>query len=270
MFPLNASWIYVNKEYNIGRVQGNKLELTPTDKDELLAVVKQATGLDMQQHKVADFKTLHRDQVLSIANNEKLAGLAVKQDRLAIKALPGQTLNINNQAYTLPDRGHLDIALADIEITAHPVILLIENYHCFDAPGTLRLKLPEVFADPLILYRGDTVYSEQTVRRLLTKLNLPVLVMADLDPQGLVIAQSFPHIVGLIAPSPDDLAILLKNTHIANAKLYEKQYAGCRNALAASPHAAIRQLWEMMKQHRAGIVQEYWLHGHSDLVVYSY
>ena len=93
--------------------------------------------------------------------------------------------------------------------------------------------------------------------------------MADLDPQGLIIAQSFPNVIGLIAPCLADLEALFKDKQKANPKLYEKQLAGCRNALSTSPHALIRHLWEMMKTHQAGIVQEYWLQADCELVVHG-
>jgi hypothetical protein len=93
--------------------------------------------------------------------------------------------------------------------------------------------------------------------------------MADLDPQGLIIAQSFPNVIGLIAPCLADLEGLFKDKQKANPKLYEKQQAGCRNALSASPHALIKHLWEMMKTHQAGIVQEYWLQADCELVVHG-
>ena len=55
---------------------------------------------------------MHREQVLSVALNEKLAGQAVKRDRLAIKTLTSTTLKINGETYFLPGFGHLDMAFA--------------------------------------------------------------------------------------------------------------------------------------------------------------
>ncbi|MDI1279513.1 hypothetical protein, partial [Methylobacter sp.] len=189
--------------------------------------------------------------------------------RLAIKALTGRAMKINGLSYSLPGSGYLDTALTDITGTAHNCILLIENYRCFDRLENMQLNLPARYADPLVLYRGDNDYSEKTVRQLLAQLNLPVLAMSDLDPQGLSIAQSFPHIVGLIAPCLADLEALLEDKQKANPKLYDKQLAGCQNTLSTSPHALIRLLWGMMKKHQAGIVQEYWLQAGCALVVHG-
>ena len=270
IFPFNQSWSFLHQEYNIGHTQGNKLKVTLQDKDNLLAVVKLATGVDLGQISVTDFAAMNREEALCFALDEKIAGQAVKKDRLAIKMLAGHTLKINGHSYLLPGCGYLDMALTDISSTAHDCILLIENYRCFDSLENIKLNLPGQYADPLVLFRGDNVFSENTVRRFLAQLNLlPVLVMADLDPRGLIIAQSFPNVIGLIAPCLADLAALFQDKQKANPKLYEKQLASCQNALVTSPHALIRHLWEMMKDHQAGIVQEYWLQANCELVVHS-
>jgi len=269
LFPLNQSWKYLHRQYNIGQTQGNKLKVTQQDKDDLIAVVKHETGVDLGQISVADFSAMNREQALSFALDEKIAGQSVKKDRLAIRSLTGMALKINGLSYSLPVRGYMDMALADITGTAHNCILLIENYRCFDSLENVRLNLPDQYADPLVLYRGDNYYSEKTARQLLAYLSLPVLAMADLDPQGLSIAQSFPHIIGLIAPCLADFEALLKDKQKANPKLYGKQLVGCQNALSTSPHALIRQLWDMMKKHQAGIVQEYWLQAGYVLVVHN-
>ncbi|MDO9267480.1 MAG: hypothetical protein Q7T96_00020 [Methylobacter sp.] len=268
-FPLNQSWTYLHRQYNIGQTQGNKLKITQQDKDDLIAVVKHETGVDLAQISVADFSAMHREAALCFALDEKIAGQSVKKDRLAIRSLTGMALKINGLSYSLPARGYMDMALIDIIGTAHNCILLIENYRCFDSLENMRLNLPDQYADPLVLYRGDNYYSEKTARQLLARLNLPVLAMADLDPKGLSIAQSFPHIIGLIAPCLADLEALLKDKQKANPKLYGKQLVGCQNTLATSPHVLIRQLWDMMKKHQAGIVQEYWLQAGYVLVLHS-
>jgi hypothetical protein len=269
VFPLNQSWAFLHQQYNIGRTQGNKLEVTQQDKDELLALVKFETGVDLGQISVVDFTAMNREEALSFALDEKIAGQAVKKDRLAIKTLAGHALKINGESFLLPGSGYLDMALADITRTAHNCILLVENYRCFDCLEKMSLNLPEQYADPLVVFRGDNYYSENTVRQCSAQLGLPALVMADLDPQGLNIAQSFPNVSALIAPCLTDLETIFQDKQKANPKLYEKQLAGCRNALSTSRHALIRLLWEMMKTHQAGIVQEYWLQSGCELVVHS-
>ncbi len=112
IFPLNKTWEQLHLKYNIGLTQGTKLKLTQEDKDSLLLLVKQKTGINLKQNTIDDLSHLHREEALSIATNEKLAGQAVKQNRLAIKTLPDGALKINHQQCTLPSFSHLDIAQA--------------------------------------------------------------------------------------------------------------------------------------------------------------
>jgi hypothetical protein len=172
LFPLNQTWAEIHHDYNVGRPKGNKLELLPQDKSELVMLVKQKHGLDLNRQAVADLAGLHREQALSIgAIDEKLAGQAVKKHRMAIRALPGCALKINRQHYQLPDAGYLDTALDAITETGHNCVLVIENYRCFDVLGKMSLNLEPPFDDPLVVFRGDAVYSEKTVRQLITQLN---------------------------------------------------------------------------------------------------
>jgi hypothetical protein len=270
LFPLNKTWLALYDEYNIGLPQANKLKLSEQDKQELIALVKQKTGIDLSCQSISDTRTLSREETLSIAIDEKLAGQAVKTHRLAIKALPGHTLKILDQAYHLPDAGHLDIALENLSHTEHRCILLIENYRCFDNLEKIRLNLGPVFNDPLVLYRGDNIYRENTVRQLLAHLALPVLVMSDLDPKGLIIAQSFPEAVGLVVPKLSEIENLFNNPDIINPKLYTKQLAHCRHVLSQSRYPLILKLWKIMKQHQAGIVQEYWLNKQYELTFLNF
>ncbi len=267
IYPLNQTWATLHEEYNIGLTQGTKLKLSPCDKQELLLLVKHKTGIDLAHKSMADFSVLEREEALAIAIDEKWAGQAVKKSRLAIKALPNCAVKINQHCYKLPDAVHLDVALETIKSVEHDCVLLIENYRCFDKLARINLSLSAAYSEPLVLFRGDNVYSENTVRQLLQQLQKPVLVMADIDPQGLVIAQSQPFFAGLLMPSLSIITELLADADKANHKLYAQQLTGCRYALAASSHNLIMQLWEIMQQHQAGIVQEHWLNGEFELTV---
>jgi len=85
--------------------------------------------------------------------------------------------------------------------------------------------------------------------------------MGDLDPKGLSIAQSYPHFAGLVAPDMADLETYFNVPGKANHKLYEKQLAGCQQALSGTCYPVIKACWLLIKHHQAGIVQEHWLLG---------
>ncbi len=259
LFPLNQTWQAIHQEYNIGLTQAKKLRLTHQDKQELRELVNKITGIDLQQVVPSEFAAMQREQVLTLAVNEKLAGQSVKKNRLAIKSLPGRALKLNGDSYRLPNSSHCDMALETIASVEHQSIWIVENYRCFDQLGVIKLDDAAAFTEPLVVFRGDHVYQASTVLSLIEILQLPVWVMGDLDPKGLSIAQSFPYFAGLIAPDMPTLETYFNDSSRANHKLYEKQLAGCWKALSESRYSNIQACWQLMKQHQAGIVQEHWL-----------
>lgn len=261
LFPLNQTWQAIHHEYNIGLIQAKKLQLTSEDKQELQKLVNDVAAIDLQNTGAADFNNLTREQALNLATDEKLAGQAVKQNRLAIKALPGRALKLNGQSYRLPDYGHWDAALENIKTVGHASLWIIENYRCFDRLDAIKLHPSAAQTEPLVLFRGDNVYQADSVLRLIEQVQLPVWIMGDLDPQGLSIAQAYPNFAGLIAPEMAVLQDYFADPNKANPKLYEKQLAGCQKALAASRYSIIKTCWRLIQQYQAGIVQEHWLLG---------
>ncbi|MDP2098548.1 MAG: hypothetical protein Q8S52_19320 [Methylobacter sp.] len=267
VFPLNQTWQAIHHEYNIGLTQGKKLHLNSSDKQELCELVKKITGIDLQQVEPGEFTAMQREQVLSLAINEKLAGQSVKKNRLAIKALSGRALKLNGDNYRLPGNSHCDMALDSIVSVEHQSLWIVENYRCFDQLDAIKLHESAALTDPLVVFRGDFVYQADTVLSLIEKHPLPVWMMGDIDPKGLSIAQSYPHFAGLIAPDMVELEAYFNTPGKANHKLYEKQLAGCRNALSDTRYPIIQTCWQLMKQHQAGIVQEHWLLGDTTLTL---
>lgn len=268
LFPLNQTWEAIHQEYNIGLTQAKKLLLTHQDKKELRELVNTITGIDLQQVAPSEFTGMQREQVLTLAVDEKLAGQSVKKNRLATKSLPGRALKLNGELYRLPDNCHCDMALENIVSVEHQSIWIVENYRCFDQLGAIKLDESAALTEPLVVFRGDHVYQAGTVLSLIEKFQLPVWVMGDLDPKGLSIAQSYPNFAGLIAPDMQALEAYFNNPGKANHKLYEKQLAGCRKALSDTRYPIIETCWQLMKQHQAGIVQEHWLVGDTTLSLY--
>lgn len=258
-FALNQGWLELHEQYNIGWLYTKYIDLTADDKRKLADLVRAKTELDLSQVKVDNLKPLAREQALALVRNEKMAGKAVKHQRLALKSLPGCPLKLNQHQYHLPDSGYLDIGLADIASCQHQTVLIVENYRCFDQLQKHQFKPMVGQYDPLVIFRGDKVFSEKTVRQLLQQLNLPVLVMADLDPQGLLIAQSFPNLIGLVAPELAVLEMLFEQQALTNSDLYTKQHAGSQKCLASTSYLLIQQIWALIKKSQAGITQEHWL-----------
>ncbi|MBD9356368.1 DUF7281 domain-containing protein [Methylomonas albis] len=265
LFPLNQTWQAIHQEYNIGLTQAKKLLLTHQDKQELRELVNKISGIDLRQVATSEFAGMQREQALTLAIDEKLAGQSVKKNRLAIKALPGRALKLNAELYRLPDNSHCDMPLESIVGVENQSIWIVENYRCFDQLGVIKLDESAASTEPLVVFRGDHIYQAGTVLSLIEKLQLPVWVMGDLDPKGLSIAQSYPNFAGLIAPDMAVLENYFSDPGKANHKLYEKQLASCRKAVSDTRFPIIQACWQLIRQHQAGIVQEHWLVGNTTL-----
>lgn len=258
-FALNQTWRELYQQYYIGSINTRYINLTTDDKRKWADLVQAEERFDLTRFKVEDLKSLDREQALAIVRNEKMAGKSVKHQRLALKSLLGCPLKLNQHQYHLPDSGYLDMGLADIASCQHQTVLIVENYRCFDQLQKHQFKAMVGQYDPLVIFRGDKVFSEKTVRQLLQQLDLPVLVMADIDPKGLLIAQSFPNLIGLVAPELAMLEALFKQQQVINSDLYSKQYAGSQKQLGITPYSSIQQIWLLIQKAQAGIAQEHWL-----------
>jgi hypothetical protein len=263
LFPLNVSWQHLYREYNIGTIRGNKIHVAERDKEEMIDLVKQLTDLDLRDGSVDDLADATRSEALKQTRNEKWGGRAVSAHRLALKALPGKRLHFNGQALALSIRSHLDAAIEVIESLDHDTIIVIENYECFDRLEELRWNLGERYANALVLYRGDPQTSgARAVNEFVRSQERPVLAMVDIDPAGLLIAQALPLVQGVIAPDFKCLESLFEQ---GNPGLYHRQRPMAGSAILNSPHAVIREFWELIERHQKGLVQERWLGGDVEL-----
>jgi len=256
------SWQFLHQEYNIGLAQGYDLKLSAQDRAKLQEIIQLENGINCLETAIADFSAMNREEALEHAYDEKLAGKKVKAQRLAFKVLAGQCLHINQQQYDLPEYGHIDMCLDQLHSIEHSCIIIIENYRCFDQLQKIKLNLPSEYENPLVIYRGDNVYSEQTLRQLLEITRLPVIAMFDIDLKSLLMACSFPYVVGLMCMSLPELDRVL---HKGNAELYAKQLPGCQQALSLSEEPVIKSLWALLRKHQKVWVQEHDLSANYEL-----
>jgi len=267
LFPFNTSWQRLHREYNIGLPVGNQIRVGDWDKRELVALVRQMTGFNLLAAELDELAGLSRHEALALSHQEKWAGQAVRRRRLLLKALPGKPLLVNEQALLLHSRGHVDMAADTVGRVGHGSAIVVENYECFDRLAQMRLVLDDgPWANAVVVYRGDPQASRtDDVHEFLRGRALPVLAMVDIDPSGLVIAQTLPGVAGLLAPP---LAVIDGLLRQGNPALYRKQRAGAEQSLRNSPYALIRKCWALIEAHGAGLAQERWLQGDVDILAH--
>jgi len=257
--PVGATVRRLQEELGIGRIRGKTLYLSERDHQEMRDLLR-ARGYSLSP---LSLKEMSRSDRLAVGTpNEKAGGGALKSCRVSIKALPGKALNIAGKVLSLPDGSHIDIDWRGIDgAIGHDAIMLVENYEVFDQIHRLSFDLPSFCTNPLVIYRGDKNESRQdNVKVFLDAIALPVLAFVDIDPKGLHIAGCCPRLAGIVAPGFSDLNDTLASPASARHDLYRKQLSGVENyLLSVEDESPIAALWKLVRQYRAGAVQERWM-----------
>ncbi len=257
--PVGATARRLQEELGIGRIRGKTLYFSERDHQEMRDLLR-ARGYALSP---LSLKEMSRSDRLAVGTpNEKAGGGALKSGRVSIKALRGKALNIAGKVLSLPDGSHIDIDWRRIDgAVGHDSVMLVENYEVFDQVHQLSFDLPSFCTNPLVIYRGDKNESRQdNVKVFLDAIGLPVLAFVDIDPKGLHIAGCCPRFVGIVAPSFSDLNDTLASPASARHDLYVKQLSGVENfLLSVEDDSPIAALWKLVRQYRAGVVQERWI-----------
>lgn len=246
------------QDYNIGQPIGASLAFSAADRAAIRQVLLSTQGIDAATTDVGCWNGLSRTASLAHGDNEKMTSAAVRQDRVAIKALPGKSLRLDGQRIALPPGANLDLAWQWLAAhCGHASILLVENWEAFEAVHQMTFDLSRAGDNPLVVFRGSPVYRQDHVVGLLNGLARPVFALVDYDPAGLVIAQSLPHFAGLIAPPLPELAgALMASTNHAR---YRSQLAQAQAVLNDAIHPDIVAYWKLLQAHGKALPQEHFL-----------
>lgn len=257
--PLNATARRLLDDLGIGRIQGKTLYLSDRNRQEMRELLL-ARGFSTIPLPIKDMS--RSDRLVEATPNEKAGGGTVKTGRVAIKPLPGKSLNIAGRTLPLPDGCHVDIDWHRISAdVAHDAIILVENYEVFDQVHRLHLELPQAYSNALVLYRGDRIESRlDNVIAFLDATKLPVIAFPDIDPKGLHIAGTCPRLAGILAPEQAELERVLASPATARPDLFRSQLPGVGGYLRSAPtESPVAALWGLVQKHRSGCVQERWL-----------
>lgn len=245
-------------EFGLGYTRGNSAYFSKADREEMGSLLA-AKGYSITNEPMVG---LSRSQRLGVTPNEKAGRERVKQKRVSVKAMGLQPLLIDGQQIWLPPETHLDADWTKLAGgIGHRCIMVVENYENFNRIHATTFDLPAQFESPLVVYRGDPHESRlDNVIQFLSKLDLPILAFVDIDPNGLVIANQFSRLAGVIAPEIAILEELLRSPQTGRRDLFQSQYPGCRHVLDSLPEdSPCRPLWDLISEHRAGLVQERWI-----------
>lgn len=201
-----------------------------------IASVQQALG---QPDFRIDISTLSRTDAANISTIEqKSIGIKPRQQRVLVSlAQPQLVAGIAAQV--------LDIDWQQLPMAQFDALLVVENLDCFYQLEAFTLALP--YTQPLIIYRGDKLYSKgcKALKATWLKQNKPALYFGDFDAKGVSIALN----EGYSAMLLPDFATLQQ--HASPAMLKDKQLsfvAGIKaKPLAAGWQPYMQILCEQLK-----------------------
>lgn len=211
------------------------------------------------------WKAVGRTDSGMLRGNEKWAGIAASAGLVAVTCLPGQALRVSNTSLLLPAKSHLVLPVEDVAGNCqHSALIVVENFEPFHRCGLWDMRyLSRCGTSPLFVFRGEKEGTRADAVNALLRLSaLPVFAAFDLDPAGMGTALSLPRLDGLIAPSPAELDRHLRidrESSSGRSALYLKQYPHWARLLDASPHPEVQPLWEVIRRHGEGVVQEAFL-----------
>lgn len=248
--------------HSIGSPSGTKTLYTSPDFQRAADLLR-LHGIDPSTAPDA-WRAVGRTDAASLRGNEKWAGQAVSSGLVAVTCIHGQNLLVAGAELALPAHAHLVLPVEVAESCRHSALIVVENFESFRRCSSwCRRYLAHGGVNPLFVYRGDKDGTRATaVNALLAKTALPVLAACDMDPAGLGIALTLPRLTGLVAPSPKELDEYLRSGTAdgrGRSDLYAKQYAQWAQMLDASAHEEIRPLWDVIRRHGQGVVQEAFL-----------
>lgn len=260
---IGAAARHLSGAHSIGSLSGTKALYTSTDFLRAADLLR-LNGVDSSTAPDA-WRAVGRTDSASLRGNEKWAGQVVSSGLVAVTCIHGQNLLVADAELALPPHAHLVLPVEHVaETCRHSALIVVENFESFRRCSLWhRRYLAHCGASPLFIYRGDKDGTRaKAVNELLAKTTLPVLAACDIDPAGLGIALTLPRLTRLVAPSAVELDQHLRSGAAVSrgrSDLYAKQYAQWAQMLDASTREEIRLLWDVIRRHGQGVVQEAFL-----------
>ena len=167
------------RDFNVGSVRGENLQLTPSDIRQIRKVIKEQSGFDLLTDPIPNSRT----EMAQFFPNEKLSSRPVKDKVIKIYGI--FSTNINDKTYDLEEGMNIEISLSCLKSIEHNQIVIVENYEAF---SKFRLVKTDMEPNPLIVYRGDkdcSVISKEIAHAFP---DIELVAWFDTDPKGISLA----------------------------------------------------------------------------------
>lgn len=227
-----------------GRIVGKHWLVTNSDRERIRAYLQNVEGINPATPPGA-WSERTRVEVTQLGRNEKLAGRRPREGRLALRGPAG--LRLGEMSVSLPAQAFLDIPLAEAACLRHNSIIVVENFEAFIRYEEAAIHLPH--SHPLIVFRGDSINTSDTVLKFLHASEAPVIAWPDMDAAGLLYASGLPRLSGIIGPENPQECL----SRYGRDDLYLKQL---RELSALKLRGVSTALEDSIRKNRKGLDQE--------------
>lgn len=144
----------------------------------------------------------------------------------------------------------IDIDWQQLPLAQFDALLVVENLDCFYQLDAFTLMLP--YQQPLVIYRGDTLYSKgcKALKMAWSGLNKPALYFGDFDAKGVSIALNEGYSAMLL---PDFNTL---QQHASPTMLPDKQLSFIAGVKAKAVAAEFRPYQQLLCQQLKGLRQQ--------------
>ncbi|MGI2171336.1 DUF7281 domain-containing protein [Shewanella sp. MF05960] len=280
----NAGWKKLYQLWQIGEPDGAEKYLYLTHKDYALLreMAQNNSGLDIL---ALDFD-VPRQQMSQLSANEKYANISPDADYVLIKLAPNivqslfSTSAVDSVVEVLTVLGSslrlkVDAAVALCQQLKITQLIVVENLDSFDNlfAYSFTPELQPIIDNCMVLYRGSHDYSpagRKHFLHLIAALKLDVIAFTDLDPAGLMIANTLEHCHSMIVPqwvleAPDKLLAISQINSVSDFDKQHKQSAYLNNILSQGTVASVVftpqwvSLIQWLSRNRVSIKQQHML-----------
>ena len=252
----------VQARYGCGHIRNNRLIFSTEDKRRLRQQVKDELGLDPF---TVEQLPSDRLEMAQYHPNEKLAAKPASDDQLLLNSADG-IVRVNDVEIPLHPQSIASAGLlclnSSIETIQHQTIVVVENLAIM--PLCHRWQIPCVDPQALWVYRGDykSGAKAQACRDFVERFGADktVIVFSDMDPKGLEIALTMPHVDYWLGPAQSSWRTCLQSK-LANREGFDLQSAALAylERLSESGRLSdeLNQLLICLREERSSFRQEH-------------
>lgn len=190
-----------------------------------------------------------------LSNNSRLANAACSQQELKSIGIKPRQQRVLLKLHTAVVAVGMTADIIDTDwqqlpLTQFDALLVVENLDCFYQLHAFRLALP--YQQPLIIYRGDKLYSKgcKALKAAWLKQNKPAIYFGDFDAKGVSIALN----EGYSAMLLPDFATLQQ--YASPAMLPDKQLSFVTAIKAKTLAAEFKPYQQLLCQQLKGLRQQ--------------